>query len=226
MSDKTTGRETKQPVRKGRPPARTNDPDRTREDILRIATIAFARDGLNGSRVDEIAELTHTSKRMIYYYFGSKEGLYRAVLERCYEGIRKSEEQMNLAALSAEAALTKLVRSTFDYHVRNEDFVRLVMVENIHQAHYLREIDSVKYRAQYAQESLARILAQGVSEGVFREGLNPLDVHITISALCFYNVSNRYTVAHVFDHDMGEAEHARHRQDVVVESVLALCRRP
>src|SRR5438094_8288848 len=118
------------------PSAATRDADGTRADILAIATEEFAKKGLSGSRVDEIAERTHTVKRMIYYYFGSKEGLYRAVLERCYDHIRMIESDLDLDALPPNEALRRLVQTTFDYHNKQPDFVRLVMNENInHQAH-------------------------------------------------------------------------------------------
>src|SRR2546429_7694669 len=98
------------------PSAATRDADCTREDILAIATEEFAKKGLSGSRVDEIAERTHTVKRMIYYYFGSKEGLYRAVLERCYDHIRMIESHLDLDALPPNEALRSLVQTTFQHH--------------------------------------------------------------------------------------------------------------
>ena len=141
-----------QPVQKsaarkrGRPPAteaetgRTNDPERTMADILEVATAEFAAKGLAGARIDEIAALTRTSKRMIYYYFESKEGLYRAVLEKVYEQIRLIESGIDIEGLDPEEALRELVRVTFDWHHKHPDFVRLVMNENIHQGEHLGAI--------------------------------------------------------------------------------------
>lgn len=205
--------------------SRSNDPERTKEDIIRIATQAFAKDGFNGSRVDEIAELTHTSKRMIYYYFESKEGLYREVLKRCYERIKRYEEDLDLTTINPEDALARMIRFTFDYHLENTDFVRLVMVENIHQAQYLKTIPEVKERAASVISVLKKIIDKGIETGVFRNDIDPLNLHMTISALCFYNVSNRGTFAHVFDHDMSEYANAVKRRDVVVDFILSGCRR-
>src|SRR5215469_2494857 len=124
--------------RVGRPPASSDrDADATRADILAVALEEFAAKGLAGSRVDEIAERTHTVKRMIYYYFGSKEGLYRAVLEHAYDHIRTIESDLDLESLPPLAALRRLVQVTFDYHNKHPEFVRLVMNENIHKGAHI-----------------------------------------------------------------------------------------
>src|SRR5580698_277875 len=120
--------------RAGRPPASADrDADATRANILAVAIEEFSAKGLAGGRVDEIAERTHTVKRMIYYYFGSKEGLYRAVLEHAYDHIRTIESDLDLDSLPPDEALRHLVKVTFDYHNKHPEFVRLVMNENIHQ---------------------------------------------------------------------------------------------
>ena len=118
-------------------PSRRNDPERTRQDILAVATKEFADHGLTGARVDAIAARTRTTKRAIYYYFGSKEGLYVAVLEKAYGDIRRVEADMHLEDLEPEAAIRKLIDFTINYHEENPDFARLVSIENIHRAEYL-----------------------------------------------------------------------------------------
>jgi AcrR family transcriptional regulator len=204
--------------------ARINDPERVKENILEAATIAFARGGLSGARVDEIAEQTHTSKRMIYYYFESKEGLYRAVLARCYADIRAREAIIDVDDLPPEEALAQIVRLKFAYHMEHPAFVRLVMVENIHQGDQVRHLDQPRDRGIFAIERLRNILKRGAAKGVFRDDLDAMDVHNSISALCFYNVSNRWTVAHLTGHDMGQAENAQLRVEAVVDMVLRYCR--
>src|SRR5664279_2389076 len=109
---------------------RLRDPERTKLEILAVATDEFARLGFAGARVDEIADRTRTTKRMIYYYFGSKEGLYTTALERAYAELRAADSELDLAGLDPQAALRKIVRSTYDYHVSHPSFVRLVSVEN------------------------------------------------------------------------------------------------
>lgn len=108
-----------------------NFTERNRRDIVAIATQHFAEKGYAGARVDEIAAATATSKRMIYYHFGSKDGLYRAVLTEAYRGIRSAELEAELGDLPPLAALERLTALTFDYHFNHPELVRLVMDENI-----------------------------------------------------------------------------------------------
>src|SRR2546429_9276239 len=143
------------------PSAATRDADGTRADIPAIATEEFAKKGLSGSRVDEIAERTHTVKRMIYYYFGSKEGLYRAVLERCYDHIRMIESDLDLDALPPNEALRRLVQTTFDYHNKHPDFVRLVMNENIHHGDHIAHLPNIKARNRTVIRSEERRVGRG-----------------------------------------------------------------
>lgn len=199
---------------------RNNDPEATRRDILEVATREFAAYGLSGARIDEIADQTRTSKRMIYYYFGDKEGLYRAVLEGAYSRIRKIEAGLELEHLGPVEALRTLVRFNFDYHNSNEDFIRLVMIENIHHAEVLNKSDVIQALNVTIIDALRVIYRRGLAEGVFRAGLTELDLHWAISALCFFNVSNRPTFSGIFKKDLGtEAVQAERRQQVV-EMVL------
>jgi AcrR family transcriptional regulator len=123
---------------------RTNDPERTMADILKVATAEFADKGLAGARIDEIAALTRTSKRMIYYYFESKEGLYIRVLEEAYRRIRHIESELHLEDLPPEEALRTLVGFTYDYQLANPDFIRLVMNENIHRGEFLARSSTIR----------------------------------------------------------------------------------
>lgn len=199
---------------------RSNDPEATRRDILEVATREFAAYGLSGARIDEIADQTRTSKRMIYYYFGDKEGLYRAVLEGAYSRIRKIEAGLELEHLGPVEALRTLVRFNFDYHNSNEDFIRLVMIENIHHAEVLNKSDVIQALNVTIIDALRAIYRRGLAEGVFRPGLTELDLHWAISALCFFNVSNRPTFSGIFKKDLDtEAAQAERRQQVV-EMVL------
>ena len=177
---------------------RTNDPARTTAEILQVATREFAAKGLAGARIDEIAAATRTSKRMIYYYFGSKDGLYLAVLEDAYRRMRSIEADLHLDDLQPLAALERLVGFTYGHHRDNEDFIRLVMSENVQQGHYLAQSPRIHALNLTAISALERLLARGVASGVFRADLQPLDVHSFISALCFFNVSNRHTFGLIF----------------------------
>lgn len=204
--------------------SRAAEAELTKANILSIARDEFADKGLAGARIDEIAEKTSTSKRMIYYHFGSKEGLYQAVLEEAYTSIRDTETAVPIDQMSAVDALSANVRLTFDYHHDHPEFVRLVMNENIHHGAFIANVTGIKRRNESVIRALSEIIAKGEKEGVFRSGIDPIDLHMTISGLCFYNVSNRYTFSQIFNRDMTSPEAMAHRRDQVVDIVLAWCR--
>lgn len=199
---------------------RVADPERTREDILAAAREEFVEHGLSGARVDAIAARTRTTKRMIYYYFGSKEDLYLAVLEDAYERIRAIELQLDLTSLPPVEAMQRLIEFTFDYHADNPDFVRLVGIENIHRGRHLSRSERVSALNVTVIRTITEILERGRREGVFRADIAPVDVHMLISAFCFYRVSNRHTFGHIFGCDIdAPALRARHRE-LIVNTVL------
>lgn len=200
---------------------RKNDPEKTRENILEVATTEFAEFGLSGGRVDAIAEKTRTSKRMIYYYYGSKEGLYLAVLERAYRKIRALESDLALADMPAEAALRQLISSTFDHDERNPDFVRLVSIENIHHAMHMRRSTEIGELNISVIRTIQEILDRGRREGAFKRNVDAIDLHMLISAFCFFRVSNRYTFGTIFHRDLSEPVlYARHKQ-MISDAVIA-----
>src|SRR3954465_6356058 len=164
---------------------RTNDPERTKADILEVAAAEFGEKGLAGARIDEIAALTQTSKRMIYYYFGSKEGLYLAVLEESYRRVRDTEAELHLGDLEPEQALRRLVAFTFDHHLHHENFIRLVMNENINRGQYLAQSRRIQELNVPAIAAIRHLCERGVKAGIFRKGLDALDIHASISALSF-----------------------------------------
>jgi AcrR family transcriptional regulator len=199
---------------------RSNDPEGVKRNILEVATAEFAANGFSGARVDEIAALTRTSKRMIYYYFTSKKGLYLAVLENAYRNIREVEAGLDLDSLDPEMAMKALVGYTFDYQNAHPEFVRLVMIENIHEAVHLRNSKAIQSLNIRIIDSLKRIIARGQRAGNFRKGLDPIDLHLTISALAFFNVSNRATFSAIFNVDMGSMKALAIRRAQVVDVVM------
>jgi AcrR family transcriptional regulator len=201
-------------------PASSRDPERTMRDIVAVATEEFSEKGLAGARIDAIADAMQTSKRMIYYYFGSKEGLYLHVLEEWYKKVRSKEAALNLQDLPPEQALQTLVRFTVENHFANPGFVRMVMNENIHHAAFLAQSKSAQRINRPAIETLRQIYDRGVVQGVFRKGLDPLQLHLSISALSFFNVSNRATLALIFKHDIGTERNFTQRRDHVVDLIL------
>ncbi|HRH88236.1 MAG TPA: TetR/AcrR family transcriptional regulator [Rubrivivax sp.] len=215
------------PKRSPKPKAavRTNDPERTMADIIEVATHEFSEKGLAGARIDVIAEAMRTSKRMIYYYFGSKEGLYIRVLEEAYRRIRQIEAGLHLEDLAPEDALRRLVGFTVDYQLANPDFIRLVMTENIHRGEYLAQSKLIHKLNVPAIEGLRAVYERGVASGVFRAGLDAVDLHMSISALSFFNTANRHTFARIFKRDMESPAAIVARRDSIIEMVLRFVRK-
>jgi Transcriptional regulator len=208
-------------TRSGEREGRKNDPEKTREDILRVATEEFSAYGLSGGRVDAIAEKTRTSKRMIYYYFGSKEGLYLAVLEKAYRKIRSLEADLELAGMPPVEALRTLIASTVDHDENNPDFVRLVSIENIHHANHMKRSSEIGELNISIVRTIADILERGRKEGVFRREIDAVDLHMLISAFCFFRVSNRYTFGTIFHCDLSSPDlYDRHKQ-MISDAVIA-----
>lgn len=206
-------------------PGRGPDPERTRQNIIEIATQEFADKGFSGARIDEIAAHTNTSKRMLYYYFGDKEGLFVAVLEAAYRRIRVIEASLDLDHLDPEMALRTLVGFTFDYQNANQDFIRLVMVENIHKGVHLARSSALRDLNAPAIDSLRKIYGRGCRTKVFRPGLDEIDLHMSISALSFFNVANRATFSQIFSRDMGSQEALARRREVVIETLMRYVKR-
>jgi AcrR family transcriptional regulator len=199
---------------------RKYDPEQTKRNILEVATGEFSAMGLAGARVDAIAERTSTTKRMLYYYFGSKEGLYEAVLDKVYSDIRELEQDLHIDELDPVAGLRRLVEFTFDYHDRHRDFVRLVTIENIHGAKYLERLKTFRNRNASVIRTIEDLLARGVKAGSFRDDIDPIDLHLLISSMCFHRVSNRHTFGTAFGRDPSHPRlRVRHRE-MVVDAVL------
>ncbi|WP_017974536.1 TetR/AcrR family transcriptional regulator [Actinopolyspora halophila] len=201
-------------------PERFRDADRTRAEILDVATTEFSEQGYAGARVDEIAAKTRTTKRMIYYYFRSKENLYLAALERAYAVIRESERELDVQDLGPKEALRRLAELTFDHHESHPDFIRLVTIENIHGARHIAGSEMLPGLANPALEVLTEILRRGRAEGEFRTDVDALDVHMMISAFCVFRTANRHTFKTIFDRDMLDPKHRDHYRTMLGDMVL------
>ena len=203
---------------------RTNDPERTRANILEVAEAEFGEKGLAGARIDEIAALTQTSKRMIYYYFGSKEGLYLAVLEESYKRVRDIESELHLQDLEPEQALRRLVAFTFDHHLQHENYIRLVMNENIHRGEFIKRSTTIQELNVPAIHAVRDAYQRGVDSGVFRPDVDPVDLHMSISALSVFNVANRHTFAAIFKRSLDTPAATAARRESIIEMVVRFLR--
>jgi TetR/AcrR family transcriptional regulator len=204
--------------------ARRN-PERTREAILRAAQVEFSAHGLSGGRIDKIARRAGANKRMIYHYFGSKDGLYLAALERVYEGLRGTERTLQLDHLAPKEAIRRLVEFNFDYTRRHPELVSLINNENLYRARHLRKSKKIRELHSPFVALIDGILARGVAGGVFRPGIDPVQLYITIAAVGYFFHSNNWTLSAIFDRDLSSATACRRRRAHNVEMILnAICR--
>jgi len=200
-------------------PVRRRDAERTKAEILAAAAREFSERGLNGARVDNIAARTRTNKRMIYYYFKSKRGLYLAVLEDAYRRIREAEKQLSLDDLPPAEAIRTLAEFTFDYHWRNPQLAKLVVIENVHKGKNLSRSKTISSFNLSIIDAIAKVLRRGAEEGVLRRDIDPVELHMTVSALSLFHVTNRYTFGTVFRRDMVSAEAVAQRKKEIVDII-------
>jgi AcrR family transcriptional regulator len=206
--------------------SRKLDATRTRQDILAVARREFAEHGLSGARVDAIAARIQTTKRMIYYYFGSKEGLYLAVLEQVYSDIRSVEKELDLASLTPADAVRRMIEFTFDYEEAHPDFIRLVSIENIHHGRHIAQSENLRRQNTAVIDTLAAILKRGQREGMFRTDINAVDLHLMISAFCFFRVSNRHTFGILFHCDLTAPDQRRKHKRMICDAIIRMLEVP
>jgi AcrR family transcriptional regulator len=200
------------------------NPDASRADILRAATDEFAGRGLDGARIDAIARRTRTTRAMIYYYFKSKEGLYRAVLEEAYRGIREAEKTLDLAHLPAKEAVAELVSFTFDYYQTHPEFVALVVAENQAGGRHIRKMQRIRRLNASIVDTIAAVLERGRADGTLRADIDPIDVHMTIAALGWFEIANRHTFGYLFRRDFAAAETVERDRARIIDVVWQFVR--
>ena len=202
-------------------PAVSRDPQRTRAAILQAATQEITANGLNGARVDTIAKRAGVNKRMIYHYFGDKEGLYLAVLESTYAAIRTAEIGLNLTDLGPVEGMRKLVLFTWRYFIEHPEFLGLLATENLHRAAYLKRSKRIRHLHAPLIGIISGLLERGAAEKVFRPGVDPVELYISIAALGFFYMSNRYTLSTIFGKELGTPGRLEARGRHIVDVVLA-----
>jgi AcrR family transcriptional regulator len=199
------------------------DPARTRSKILDAATVEFARYGLGGARVDRIAERAGANKRMLYYYYGSKEELFLAALEESYAHIRNAERDLDLEHRDPREALKRLVEFTWKYYLEHPEFMTLLNSENLHKGRHVQRSKRVHQLHSPLVEILRAILRRGERQGYFRPGIDPVQLYISIAGEGYFYLSNRYTLSRIFDRDLmaprALAGRARHITQTILNSV-------
>ena len=199
------------------------DPLRTRSRILAAATAEFAHHGLGGARVDRIAQRAGANKRMLYYYFGSKEDLFLAALEQAYAHIRSAEHELDLEQHDPRAALKRLVEFTWNYYLEHPEFMTLLATENLHKGSHVHRSKRVQRLHSPLVDTLRDILRRGERAGLFRRGIDPVQLYISIAGEGYFYLSNRYTLSRIFDRDLmaprALAARAGHIADMVLNAV-------
>jgi AcrR family transcriptional regulator len=200
------------------------NPARSRQAILDAATKEFSEYGLGGARVDRIAKRSGVNKRLIYHYIGNKEALFLAVLEQAYANIRTAEQALHLDELSPVDAIRRLIDFTWDYYLEHPEFITLLNSENLHRAKHLKQSSMIREMTSPLVALLDNVLKRGRREGLFRTGVDPVQLYISIAALSYFYLSNNHTLSTIFGSDLrnpkARAERLSHMGDLVVGYLL------
>lgn len=205
-----------------KPTTRTRDPDATRQRILAAAKSEFARKGLGGARVDDIAVKAKINKRMLYHYFGNKEELFRRTLEDAYGAFRAAEAELRIEQDDPVTALKRLMTFTWTYYIANPEFITLVNSENLHRARHLKKSEAIRVVSRRFVGMMDKLLDRGVAAGVFREGVDPVQLNITIAAIGYYYLTNRFTGSIVFERDLMSPEALDERLKFNIDTIVRL----
>ncbi len=199
----------------------SRDPERTQASILAAATEEFTAKGLNGARVDAIAKRAGVNKRMIYHYFGDTEGLYLAALEATYTAIRSAEVGLHLADKDPIEGMRELVLFTWHYFIGHPEFLSMLGTENLHRAAYLKKSKKIRELHSPLIGMIADLLERGAAKGVFRRGVDPVELYISIAGLGWFYMSNRFTLSTIFGRDLTIRAALDARGRHIVDVVLA-----
>jgi len=203
---------------------RSRDADRSQLAILASARDEFAARGLAGARMDSIAERAGLNKRLIYYYFGSKDDLFLAVLERVYADIRAAEQRLHLDEIEPVEAIRQLVSFTWHYYLEHPEFITLLNSENLHGAAHLKRSERIQEMNSPLVQLLDAVLERGKKDNLFRAGVDPVQLYISIASLCYFYLSNNHTLSAIFGRDLrapkAMAQRLSHMTDLVLGYVL------
>ncbi|ESY90419.1 TetR family transcriptional regulator [Mesorhizobium sp. LNHC229A00] len=201
---------------------RIRDAEATQKRILAAAKQEFAKKGLGGARVDDIAARAKANKRMIYHYFDSKESLFQRVLEDAYVDIRTAEQKLELDHLDPKEALERLVRFTWKYYLDNPEFLTMVNSENLHKARHLKKSKVVQDISRRLVTMVETLLERGAKQGVFRDGVDPVQLNITIAAIGYYYFTNRFTGSIIYERDLMSREALDTRLQFNIDTIMRL----
>jgi len=201
-------------------PVRPRDAERTKATILKAARDEFCEQGFNGARVDAIADRAKANKRLLYHYFGNKEALYEAVLLDAYQEIRRGERELHISQYDPIEAVDRIIRFTFRHFLANPWFPRLLSVENLQNARFVKKIKNVDEIRSPIVGELQEIVKRGHKEGIFRTDVDPMQLYISIISLCYFYVSNMATLSVVFGKDLSQFALIQDREAQAVQMVV------
>lgn len=204
-----------------RPGRVKRNPEATKASILAAARVEFAAKGLNGGRVDKIAQRAGANKQLVYYYFGSKDELYKAALEATYAEIRALERELDLSALPPKEAMTRLIDFSLEYLAEHREFIRMLADENAHGARHVRSSDMALRTNSPLLELIAETLNRGVAEGCFRKDVDPLELYVSIAGMTFFYFANGLTMSAIFGRDLTQPNAVASYRNHIVTLTLA-----
>jgi TetR/AcrR family transcriptional regulator len=213
----------RQPAAKATPKARERkrDPDRTKASILAAAVHEFSHRGYEGARVDAITKRAKINKRMLYHYFGGKDGLYLAVLEGRYAAIRSAEAKLDLTHRQPVEGMRDLIQFTWSYFLDHPEFLSILATENQHKARFLKQSDRIVQLNSPLIDAIRMVLAHGAEQKIFKRGIDPVQLYISIAALGFFYLSNRWTLSTIFRRDLASPAELDAWSEHIVAMVLA-----
>lgn len=198
----------------------SRNPVRTRLAIIEAATLEFAEFGIGGARIDAIALRAGLNKRLLYYYFGNKDDLFQAALERAYEDIRSAEHALHLDEIDPIEAIRKLVAFTWNYYIAHPEFISLLNSENLRRAEHLKKSSTILEMNSPLVQMLDTVLEHGRSLRLFRSGVDPVQLYISIAALAYFYLSNQHTLSAIFGRDLRHPKAETERLSHITELVL------
>jgi TetR/AcrR family transcriptional regulator len=208
-------------AKKAKPPPRRRDAAATAERILQSAIAEFAQNGYAGARIDAIARGADANMRMLYHYFGSKDGLYLRVLEAVFNDIRVQEQRLKLKNMPPLEAMTKLFEFTYNHFASNPLFIRILASENLLEAKYLTRSKRVSTLSSPLMFAIKEVLSRGEAEGVFRPGIDPLQLYVSMVALSYFHISNAPTLSHLFGTNLISVQWKAQRRKHATEMMIA-----
>lgn len=206
--------------------ARKRDPERAQETILRAAIEEFSKRGFERAKLTRIVDQAGYSVRMVYHYFGGKEQLYLAALERIYTEVRNLEAELDLKHLHPVEGMKALIAFTFQYLLDRPEFIALMRIENMHEGRFLKNSGRVHRDTMPLVKAVDDLLRRGEKLKLFRHGVDPIQLYITILSVCFLHLSNQHTLSIIFQMDTQDEEWLEQRLEHVIDVILGYLEAP